>query len=372
MSIKIKQALSECLTKIENKEFDEETIRTLLIVSREYLQFDGLIKELAHFIAHPNRNKGLFHKKVNSRYAKLKLVDEQLLINDISKRKITNEKELSDFMLGGIGLDKIDAELFEILYYDGLEDISENDLIKYTGLNKKQAEKILKNSYTKDKNFYFLNVIKTEKMISLLQKLPKKVNEEEKQNELNESIQNGLNLIRKTRESIDNLQKVIRGTVQFRSVFDSSSLSKDFKENFKKILNQFDIAPKFTKVLEENIQGILVCLMTLLHDSKFEFFDKNTARVYLSTYYPENSNHKNENITSKKELIYELGVLALYTNYKFLDKSNFYPLFVSNIKLKDYIDKEDFMNTDIDIFVSEIPWISSKRHNTKLRLETYS
>ena len=70
MSIKIKQALTESLIKIEKKEFDEKTIRTLLIVSREYLRYDGLVKELAHFIAHPKSNKGIFHKKVNSRYAK--------------------------------------------------------------------------------------------------------------------------------------------------------------------------------------------------------------------------------------------------------------------------------------------------------------
>lgn len=52
MSIKIRQALIESLIKIEKKEFDESTIRTLLIVSREYMKFDGLVKELAHFIAH--------------------------------------------------------------------------------------------------------------------------------------------------------------------------------------------------------------------------------------------------------------------------------------------------------------------------------
>ncbi len=79
MSIKIKQALTESLIKIEKKEFDEKTIRTLLIVSREYLRYDGLVKELAHFIAHPKRNKGIFHKKVNSRYAKFKLIEEQVL-----------------------------------------------------------------------------------------------------------------------------------------------------------------------------------------------------------------------------------------------------------------------------------------------------
>jgi hypothetical protein len=372
MSIKIKQALTECLNKIESKEFDEETIRTLLIVSREYLQYDGLIKELAHFIAHPKRNKGIFHKKVNARYAKLKLVDEQFFKKDFleTQNKITTEEELSDFMLGGIGIDKIDSKLFDILYRDGLDDLPESHLIKYTGFTKNRAEKFLKESYTKIENHYYLNALKTEKMISLLQGLPKEDTEKEKK--LNKSIQQSLDLIKKIRQGIDSLQKVIRGAIHFHSVFETHSISKDFKNNFEKILHQFNIDQKYTDVIENNIQEILVCLMTLMHDSAFQFYDKNIANVYLCSYYENNIKEQKEDSISYNELLYEFGVLALYTNYEFGGKSNSYPLFVSDIKLKDYINREDFLDKNIHTSISEIPWISAKRYDKKLRLETYS
>jgi len=73
--------------------------------------------ELAHFVAHPKRNQGLFHKKVNSRYAKLKLVDKQLLSEDILKIQdnIKSEEDLSNFMLGGTSTDKIESNYFK--YY---------------------------------------------------------------------------------------------------------------------------------------------------------------------------------------------------------------------------------------------------------------
>ena len=167
MSIKVKQSLLRCFDKIENDSFDEETIRTLLIVSREYIKGTGLIKELAHFIAHPVRNQGMFHKKLNARYTKLKLVDEQVSkfeISDIQKQ-IKTEDELSDFMLGGISVEKIETKLFNILYSDGLEDLPDSHLKKYTGLNKIEIQNLFKQYYIKKEGYYYLTTNKTDKVI---------------------------------------------------------------------------------------------------------------------------------------------------------------------------------------------------------------
>ena len=372
MSIKIKQAITECLIRIENKNFVEETIRTLLIVSREYLKYNGLIKELAHFVAHPKRNQGLFHKKVNSRYAKLKLVDDQLLSEDILKiqDKIKNEEDLSDFMLGGTSTDKIESNLFQILYKDGLDDLPEEHLIKYSGLNKREAEKFLKENYTKEDGYYYLNVLKTEKMISLLKTLPK--DNSEKERDLEYSIIAGKKLIKKIRNKVDSLQKIIRGTIYYSSVFDSSDLIDEFRSNFKIVLKEFNIKSKHIKTIENNIDEILLCLMTLLHDSTFKLYDNNIASVKLCSYLDNQVYNEKGKSISKKEAIYEFGVIALYTKYKYKGRSNSFPLYVSKISLKDYINKEEFFNKNISESISEIPWITAKRSGEKLQLETYS
>ena len=85
MSIKVKQGITKCLTNIEGGTFDEDTIRTLLILSREHLNNNSLIKEIAHFIAHIDRTQGIFHRKINSRYAKFKLTKEQVEKVDIKE-----------------------------------------------------------------------------------------------------------------------------------------------------------------------------------------------------------------------------------------------------------------------------------------------
>ena len=116
MSIKIKQAIINCLDKITDETFDEDTIRMLLITSREHVGAEGLIKELTHFIVHSERNQGIFHRKVNSRYAKFKLVKDQVNKFDFEEskqRRINTEAELSDFMLGGISVEKVESTQFD-------------------------------------------------------------------------------------------------------------------------------------------------------------------------------------------------------------------------------------------------------------------
>jgi hypothetical protein len=372
MSIKIKQAITECLERIATKEFDEETIRTLLIVSREYLHFDGLIKELAHFIAHPKRNKGLFHKSVNTRYTKLKLIDEQVLSTDFSKISATikTEDELSNFMLAGVDIDKIEAKLFEILYHDGLDDQPEDHLIKYTGHTKIEARKILKEHYTKTNGFYYLNVLKTEKLIALNRSIPDK--DPSKEKELNKTMKEAEEVVKRIRTSIDSLQKVIRGAIHFRSVFQTNELTKDFRINFEKILIKFEIENKFIAEIENNIQHILVCLMTLLHDSSFVFYDKNIANVFLCFYCePSVLENQNKERTTNQNL-YKSGVLALYTNYKYRERSNIFPLYVSEIPISSVVDKDEFLNNEPIETLRKIPWISAKRRGSRFRLEKYS
>lgn len=366
MSIKVKQALTSCLIKISNSEFDEDTIRTLLITSREYINKDGLIKELAHFIAHPTRDKGIFHKKVNNRYAKLKLIEEQVLKfqSPEFQSKIKTEEELSDFMLNAINSDKIESKLFNILYSDGLDDLSEEYLIKYTGFNKSEIKKLLQENYTKKENYYYLNVLKTEKMITLLQSLPKDENHSDE--ELNKSINQGSELIQKVRNTIDRIQKVVRGAIHFNSVFEQESLSLEFETVFADVLNYYNIDNSFLESIKQNIDGILLCLLTLLHDSKFTFYDKNIARTFLCCYHSLD----NKLSESSQQLAYENGVIALYINYKIGTKSNTYPLYVSKLKIRDYLTLEEYLKHPSDNYIAEIPWITAKRLNQKLSLAT--
>ncbi len=59
--LKIKQRIIE----IENGTFDEDGVKLLLIEIREKLKGETFLKEICHFVAHSDRDKGICHKKVD-------------------------------------------------------------------------------------------------------------------------------------------------------------------------------------------------------------------------------------------------------------------------------------------------------------------
>jgi len=370
MSVKIRQALIKCLEQIENETFDEETIRTLLIVSREYIGTDGLIKELAHFIAHPIRNQGIFHRKLNSRYTKLKIVEEQVSKFNITElqEKIKTEAELSDFMLGGISVEKVESKLFEILYFDGLEDLPDSHLKKYTGLNKKEIKKLLDEFYIKKEGYYYLSTNRTENLINAFRRLPNSLYNPEIEVEISNQLLHAENTAKKIKHRIDEIQKVVRGAIFYNSVFETEILLKEIESSILQVIKQFNIDNRFIKVVKERIDEILLCIMTLLHDSKFVFYDKNIASAYLSfylTYDPETFNKPDFN---QSEAIYESGVIALYITYKTGDKTMSIPLYVSDLPIKKYLKNNIFLANPVHSSFLEIKWITASRVENELQL----
>jgi len=82
---KIDSKIIQRISKIESGTFDEDDVKLLLIEIREKLKGETFLKEICHFVAHSDRDKGICHKKVDVRYAKFKFVDEH------TKKVLTTE-----------------------------------------------------------------------------------------------------------------------------------------------------------------------------------------------------------------------------------------------------------------------------------------
>lgn len=151
ISIKQKTSIKSELDAVKNETFSEGDIKMLLIDIRESIREETLLREFADFVAHPNRDKGIFNKTLNARYIKLKLIDEQhKKLDSEQQKKIKTERQLSDFLLGGISINKVEKKLFEILFYDGLNDISDRLFEDHYRLTKTQVQKLVSDSYQLD------------------------------------------------------------------------------------------------------------------------------------------------------------------------------------------------------------------------------
>ncbi|MCG8409961.1 MAG: hypothetical protein MI739_01615 [Bacteroidales bacterium] len=91
------------IKKIENGTFDEDDVKLLLIEIREKLKGETFLREVCHFVAHSDRDKGICHKKVDVRYAKFKFVYEHtkkvLTKEFVEQNKDKPERFFTDAML---------------------------------------------------------------------------------------------------------------------------------------------------------------------------------------------------------------------------------------------------------------------------------
>lgn len=247
----------ERICEIEKGLFDEDDIKLLLIEIREKLKDETFLKEICHFIAHSDRDKGICHKKVDVRYAKLKFVDEntrKILTPDfIEKNRNKPERFFTDAMLNYIDSDKIEKTQFELLILSGIDDLENAHFLKYYKLNKKQIKRIISNAYRLIDGYY---VIKdTLKQAEYL--------------------------------FIDDILKFIRGTVSGKPAFTENEIINDFIHGLKRLCSEIKYEADFNKI-KENKDDLIVCIISLLHDSTFRLFDGTIGTGFISLHPEEN------------------------------------------------------------------------------------
>lgn len=314
-SIKLKNSIHSRLEKIKNVSFTEDDIKLLLIDIRETIKEESLLREFADFIAHPTRNQGIFNKALNSRYLKLKLIDDQKDKLTIELQKdIKTERQLTDFLLSGIDITKVGRRLFEVLFKDGLNDISEKVFKKHYPLSKKQVLKLITDSYQLDtKNqFYELKNLKSFNVV-------------------------------------EDALKFIRGTIQANAVFSQQTFEKEITTATSRVINLMGFDSSYSVAIKKNLKEILLCILCLLHDAKFVFHDGHIGSCFLSIYpngnlSPSSSPEKNSLISLISD---DIGMLM--------------PIFISNIKITDHLDLEqnDFANLK---HMEKMPWITTSRN----------
>lgn len=367
MSVKVKQGITKCLNNIDRDFFDEDEIRSLLILSREHLNNNSLIKEIAHFIAHIERTQGFFHRKINSRYTKFKLIKDHVLTYDIKEIAMSakNNDEVSDFMLGGVSVEKIESRLFNVLYSDGLDDLPEDHLKKYTGLTKKEIKELFEKYYVKINGFHCLRINSVANMVSLYRNSSLSIHDPDKDAEIEEHLRQAEILTNNIKSSIDEIQKVIRGAIFFDSVFRSDKFKAEIKMTIAELVDKFGIDKKFITSIPKKSGEILLCIMTLLHDSKFTFLDRSEGRLFFCPYLEYNYEKAQGEGYKHEDDLYNNGVWALYVS---CSGTLVFPLFVSELPIKKYLSAIEFSLIPNISSLSKIPWTTATRVEGILRL----
>ncbi len=304
---KIEKTIIGRVKEIEDATFDEDAIKLLLIEIRERIKHNSILKEICHFVAHSHRDKGICHSKIDVRYAKFKLVQDQTIKiftpEFMEENKDKPESFFSNAMLSYIRSDRIEANLFKLIVMVGMEDISESMFNKYYGVKKDYVRSLLKRAYTKHGGFYVLV--------------------------------GGLTI--KEYLFIIEILKFIRGTIEFTSVLSANDILDDFLQGVKKLCSSLNYDFNIDKALRSQ-NDLLVVILCLLHECTFKLFDGTIAKGALS--------FQKENEELKLCLIVKT------------DKITF-PFIMTDVLSGSYIQKGI---AAYNSYFNDIPWIHAVRH----------
>jgi hypothetical protein len=224
-SIKTKFSIQKNLDSILKREFTESNIKELLIDIREFIAGNAILREMADFIAHPTRDKGLCHSDIDLIYTKLKFT----VPPNTEKFNVT----------------KIPQNLFDTLLIKGVTKIDDGDLVESTGINKQKLQHIIKKNY------------KVRNKIAIL----------ENRYKIDEMVK-GLNYL--------------LGHIEIKSVFSQEEFIGALKSAISILQEKFKITGEYSKAIEDNSNDIMICLISLLHDAKMTLFDNTVGKLFIS------------------------------------------------------------------------------------------
>ena len=224
------------LSKILNDNFDENDLKGLLIDARakDLISSQSLLREIADSIAHETRNKGISHRAINHIYAKIIYGST---IGFPEKPKF-NARE-------------VQKKIFEDLIQYGIEKADEEKLVQRCNMTKDQLGIMFKQSYSykrRESKYVLIKDNNIPKIVKLL--------------------------------------NVLLSEIRFEEAFTESELSEDIVNEMinigKYVMPEYDLKPN----LQSRRSELILCLLSILNDSKFKLFDGTIASSQLVANLP--------------------------------------------------------------------------------------
>jgi|GEM_PF-3710508 len=234
---------------ILEEQFDEDTVKLLLMDIRDFSNGLDNLREICHFVAHPERNQGSIHTKILSRFLRLKYMHE-IMERAMAERDIHvpgPKEDFGDYVFRTVPIEhyhEFEKKYFELILLGGINDFDDSFFVKILRKSKGEVVRLVSSNYKKVKGRYILRPTHDTDIIKTI--------------------------------------FLLETSVQFRSLISEDEILKELKISLFRIASEINLTKPDVELVFFRKDDLFLSILGLLHDISFVWNGTTIGRSFLS------------------------------------------------------------------------------------------
>lgn len=154
MNEKLRLSIGTHVRTILEDRFDEDTVKLLLIDIRDFSSDLENLREICHFVAHPERDQGSIHHKILSRFLRLRYMDQTMerAMAETDIHAPGPKEDFGDYVFRTIPLEHYRAfekKYFKTVLVGGMDDFDDSFFERVIGKGRVEVAQLVASNYKK-------------------------------------------------------------------------------------------------------------------------------------------------------------------------------------------------------------------------------
>jgi hypothetical protein len=246
---KLRLSIGTHVRSILEDRFDEDTVKLLLIDIRDFSSGRESLREICHFVAHPERDQGSIHRKILSRFLRLKYMNQTM--EDAMAQKDVHiprpREDFGDYVFRTIPLNHykiFEKKYFETVMVEGMNDFDESFFDKIFGRSKTEISRLVTANYKKKDGKFLLRTTYDQDIIRIV--------------------------------------FILETSVQFRPLISRSDILGDLKNALLRIASELGLEKSDVERIFAYGDELFLAILGLLHDMSFVWNGTIIGRSFLA------------------------------------------------------------------------------------------
>jgi hypothetical protein len=246
---KLRMTIGAHVRAILEDQYDEDTVKLLLMDIRDFSNGLDNLREICHFVAHPERNQGSIHTKILSRFLRLQYMNE-IMERAMAEKDIyvpEPKEDFGDYVFRTVPIEhyhEFETKYFELILVGGINDFDDSFFVRILRKSKDEVARLVSSNYKKVKGRYKLRSTHDTDIIKTI--------------------------------------FLLETSVQFRPLIIEEEIIKELKILLLRIASDLNLTKSEIELIFTHGNDLFLSILGLLHDISFVWNEKIIGRSFLS------------------------------------------------------------------------------------------